>query len=579
MFTHLHCHFLGSYSDSLLDPDRDLARVKDMGQEAIAITDHGVIDYCYPFYQACRRVGLHPVLGCEVYFVDDARRSIEANDSYRTHLILLARDNRGFENLVKLVNRSWLDNNFGETRGLVDWNLLEEFNEGLIALSACFWGSLPQKYITGGMDAAEKEFVKYYDIFGGDFYPELGRHGIDDEEKANEGLIAISKRFGVTPVVTNDSHYPRERDWRFHDIIIKTRFGYATDFELDVRNYYLKSEDEMRDLGFPAEYYDMATEIAQRCRVDREVFSPDLGEGKFDPGGRVVFSSKQVIIDAHQALKDVTGAWKIRGRGLQEIIDSLPRGMDIAQALRESPPLVGWLEENPRVREAADRLVGIPRRSQPDFSTVIDLPFEKIREVIPVRRARGEIMAAYPPAVLKELGLPLKSVDSLSGTAPGFSAWVKQLTMMDEAREKYDDRDFTSASILLEGIIKANPDDLEARFLLAEAFYFLKRYGQAVAQYEFLEENNYNPWRMPRLLTRKGWAYSWLKETEEARKSFERAIALKDNYAPPRYALGVLDYRQGRYRKAIESFKKFIVLRPEGKQADKARGLIRRMGG
>jgi len=150
---------------------------------------------------------------------------------------------------------------------------------------------------------------------------------------------------------------------------------------------------------------------------------------------------------------------------------------------------------------------------------------------------------------------------------------------MDEAREKYDDRDFTSASILLEGIIKANPDDLEARFLLAEAFYFLKRYGQAVAQYEFLEENNYNPWRMPRLLTRKGWAYSWLKETEEARKSFERAIALKDNYAPPRYALGVLDYRQGRYRKAIESFKKFIVLRPEGKQADKARGLIRRMGG
>lgn len=207
MFTHLHCHFLGSYSDSALDPERDLAWVKEMGQEAIAITDHGVIDYCYPFYQACRRVGLHPVLGCEVYFVGDARRSIEAKDSYRTHLILLARNNRGFENLIKLVNRSWLDNNFGETRGLVDWNLLEEFHEGLVALSACFWGSLPQKYITGGMAAAEREFAKYYDIFGGDFYLELGRHGIADEEKANEGLIALSKRFGVTPVVTNDSHY------------------------------------------------------------------------------------------------------------------------------------------------------------------------------------------------------------------------------------------------------------------------------------------------------------------------------------------------------------------------------------
>ncbi len=275
MFTHLHCHLLGSYSDSLLDPDRDLAFIKEMGQEAVAITDHGGIDYCYPFYWACRRVGLHPVIGCEIYFVEDAQKSIEANDSYRNHLILLARDNRGFSNLVKLVNRSWLENNFGETRGLVDWKLLEEFHEGLIALSACFWGSLPQKYITGGMDAAEKEFARYYDIFGGDFYPELGRHGIDDEEKANKGMIALSKRFGVTPVVTNDSHYRRPRDWQFHDIIIKTRFGYATDFELDVRNYYLKSEEEMRALGFPPEYYDTTMEIARRCRVDLDAVSID----------------------------------------------------------------------------------------------------------------------------------------------------------------------------------------------------------------------------------------------------------------------------------------------------------------
>jgi len=578
MFTHLHCHFLGSYSDSALDPERDLAWVKEMGQESIAITDHGVIDYWYPFYRACRRIGLHPVLGCEVYFVDDARRSIEANDSYRNHLILLARNNRGFENLVKLVNRSWLDNNFGETRGLVDWKLLEEFHEGLIALSACFWGSLPQKYITSGLEEAEKEFAKYYDIFGGDFYPELGRHGIEDEEKANEGLIAISKRFGVTPVVTNDSHYRLARDWQFHDIIIKTRFGYATDFALDVRNYYLKSEDEMRNMGFPAEYYDKTTELALRCRVDREAFFPDLGEEKFDPEGTAVFSSKEVIIDARRALKDVTGAWKINGPGLRRIIESLPRGLDLTEAIQESPSLAGWLEENPRVREAVENLAGIPRRSRPDFSMVVDLPFDRIREVIPVRRARGEIMAAYPPEVLKELGVPLRSVDSLSGVAPSFSSWVKELTLMDEAREKFEEGDYTSSALLLEGIIKANPDDLEARFLLAEALYFLKRHERAIAQYEFLEENNYNPWRMPRLLTRKGWAYSWLQKSEDARRAFERAIALKDDYAPPRYALGVLEYRQGRYRGAIESFEVFLSLRPEGKQADKARGLIHRMG-
>ena len=102
-------------------------------------------------------------------------------------------------------------------------------------------------------------------------------------------------------------------------------------------------------------------------------------------------------------------------------------------------------------------------------------------------------------------------------------------------------------------------------------------YQLTTAQYEFLEEKNYNRLRMPLLLTRKGWAYSWLKQAEDARKTFERAIALKDDYAPPRYALGILDYRQGRYRQAIESLTNFIALRPEGKQADKARGLILRM--
>ena len=578
MFTHLHCHFLGSYSDSLLYSDRDLAYNKKMGQEAVAITDHGVIDYCYPFYWACRRVGLHPVIGCEVYFVEDARRSIEANDAYRNHLILLARDNRGFSNLVKLVNRSWLENNFGETRGLVDWKLLEEFHEGLIALSACFWGSLPQKYITGGIEAAEKEFQRYYDIFGSDFYPELGWHGITDEEKANQGLIELSRRFGVTPVVTNDSHYRLARDWRFHDIVIKTRFGYPTDFTLDVRNYYLKSEEEMRVLGFPPEYYDITREIAKLCRVDLDAVPLDLAAEPIRPEEGVVFGNKLVIIDAVRAVRDVTGAWKIRDKKLDDILSAIPAGMNLPDATRSFSPLKKWLDKHPRIREAALRLDGIPRRSRPDFETVIPVGLPRLRDSLPVKRARGEIMAAYPEWVLKKLGVPLTPVSELTGVVPDFCAWAGQLNIMDQARQRYNDGNFSSAALLLEGIIRINPDDLEAHFLLAEALYLLKRYDKAIAEYEFLEESNYNPWRMPRLLTRKGWAYNWLNRPEEARKSFKRAISLKNDYAPPRYALGILDYRRGRYRRAIESLKVFITLRPEGKQADKARGLLRRMG-
>ncbi|MDP8214696.1 MAG: PHP domain-containing protein [Candidatus Euphemobacter frigidus] len=577
MFAHLHCHFFGSYSDSLLDPDRDLSYIKEMGQEAVAITDHGVLDYCYPFYWSCRRVGLHPVLGCEVYFVDDARKSIETNDSYRNHLILLARDNEGFRNLVRLNNRSWLENNFGETRGLVDWKLLEEFHDGLIALSGCFWGSLPQKYITGGMEAAEKEFRRYYDIFGRDFYPELGRHGITDEEKANEGLIALSKRFGVTPVVTNDSHYRLARDWRFHDILIKTRFGYPTDFELGVRNYYLKSEEEMRVLGFPPEYYDITMEIARQCRVDLDGIQMVKSSEAFRPEDGAVFSSRPVIIDVRQALRDVTGVWKIKDDRLPEIISLIPPTLDPAEAAREVPALGEWLEGRPRVREAIGKLVGIPRRSLPDFSAVIDLPLHLIREFLPVRRARGEIMASPPGWALRKLSVPLVPVVSLAESAPDFCAWVKKLTTLEEAREKFEERKYASAALILEGLLRVNSDDLEARFLLAESLYFLHRYEKAVEEYGVLEEENYNPWRMPRLLTRKGWACNRLGRPDQARRSFRKAIELKENYGPARYALGILDYREGNSKAAKENLRAFIELRPEGERADKARAILRRL--
>lgn len=417
MFAHLHCHFFGSYSDSLLDPERVAEYLRDAGQRSIALTDHGVVDYAVPFYRSCRAAGIHPVIGCEVYFVDNARHSIERGDTYRNHLVLLAADDRGLANLVRLVNESWLENSFGEVRGLVDWELLEKYHRGLIALSGCFWGSLPRKYVTGGMEEAEAEFRRYYEIFGRDFYPELGRHGIEEEEEANRGLIELARRFGVTPVVTNDAHYRRPEDWEFHDILIKTRFGRATDFALDSREYYLKTEREMLDLGFPPEYCRVSEEIARRCEADPGSLPADFRVEPPDTSAETVFASRREVIDGPRALRHVAAVRKIGAPELEKILDHLPEGITLAAARRSSPALEDWLSRHPGTDQAAEKLEGVPRRIGPDWETVIPVPLDRLRGRLPLRRAGGAVIASCPRRDLEELGVPLRPEGRQAGKA------------------------------------------------------------------------------------------------------------------------------------------------------------------
>lgn len=578
MFAHLHCHFHGSYSDGLLDPEREPAYLKELGQGSVALTDHGVVDYAVPFSRACRSAGIHPVIGCEVYFVDDARRSIERSDSYRNHLVLLAADDGGLVNLVRLVNDSWLENNFEEARGLVDWRLLEKYHRGLIALSGCFWGSLPQKFITSGMEAAEKEFRRYHEIFGRDFHPELGRHGIPDEEQANRGLIELSRRFGAVPVVTNDCHYRRAEDWRYHDVLIKTRFGYGTDFTLDSRQYYLKSEREMLELGFPPEYCRTSEEIAQSCRVDVNSLPIGLAAAPPASAGETVFAAKAVAIDGPRALRDVAAAWRLEEGELEEILAPIPPGTSLAEARRGSPKLAAWLESRPGVLEAAEKLEGVPRRIVPDYETVIPLPLEKLRQWLPLRRAGGAVIVSCPRAVLDDLGVPRKPAAGLFDRVPGLEIRVRELSALGEARGKMAAGDYTAAAVLLEGILRTAPGDLPVRTLLAEACYYRKRYREALEHYRVLEEAEILPGRRVRVLVRKGWAHNWLGEPEEALAAFAEARALDPDSAPALYGLGMVSRRLGDAPRTREYLQAFLRLRPEGKQAEKARGVLARLG-
>ncbi len=578
MFAHLHCHFYGSYSDSILDPEREPAYLRELGQESVALTDHGVVDYLYPFSRACRAAGLHPVIGCEVYFVEDARASIERFDTYRNHLVLLAANDQGLANLISLVNDSWLENSFEEARGLVDWALLEKYHHGLIALSGCFWGSLPQKYITSGMEEAAKEFERYYEIFGRDFHPELGRHGIPEEEKANEGLIALARRFRVPPVLTNDCHYRRPQDWRYHDALIKTRFGYGSDFALASRQYYLKSEREMLDLGFPAEYCRISEEIAQSCRVDADSLPVELIPAPPASPRETVFASKAVVIDGLRALKDVAAAWKLRGGELEQILAPLPAGISLNEARNESSALAGWLERNPEVAAAAESLEGVPRRIVPDWETAIEIPLERLRGWIPLRRMGGGIIASCPRSVLADLGVPLAPAASLFKRVEGLKIRVRELSALGEAREKMAAGDHTTAAVLLEGILQTAPGDLNARILLADTCYYGKRYREAIEQYRILEKERLSPGRSGRVLVRKGWSHNWLGEPEQAVAAFEKALSLNPDNPAALYGLGMVSRRLGDSARAREYLEAFLKLRPEGRQAGKARNVLGRLG-
>ncbi len=264
----------------------------------------------------------------------------------------------------------------------------------------------------------------------------MGRHGIEEEERANRGLIELSRRFGVTPVVTNDCHYRGPEDWRYHDILIKTRFGSASDFTLDSRRYYLKSEREMLELGFPPEYCRISEEIASRCRVDPASLPLDLAIEPPAAAEETVFASRAVVIDACRALRDVSAVLRLGGRELEEILAPLPEGISLAAARRESPPLSGWLERHPEVLPAAEKLEGVPRKIVPDWETVIPLPLDRLRGFLPLRRAGGAIVASSPRRVLEELGIPLCPASSLFNRVEDLETRVARLSGFGEARGK-----------------------------------------------------------------------------------------------------------------------------------------------
>ena len=275
-FAHLHVHTEYSLLDGSNKIKEYVERVKELGMNSAAITDHGVMYGVIDFYRAARAAGIKPILGCEVYVAPNSRfdREISGGEDRYYHLVLLAENNTGYANLMKIVSKGFVEGYYYKPR--VDKQVLREYSEGIIALSACLAGEV-QRYLTKGLyEEAKKAALEYRDIFGeGNYFLELQDHGIPEQALVNQRLLQMSEELGIELVVTNDVHYTYAEDAKPHDILLCIQTGKKLSDENRMRyeggQYYVKSPEEMARLfPYALQALDNTQRIADRCNVEIE---------------------------------------------------------------------------------------------------------------------------------------------------------------------------------------------------------------------------------------------------------------------------------------------------------------------
>ncbi len=273
-FTHLHVHTEYSLLDGASKIPELVHQAKELGMDSIAITDHGVMYGVIDFYRAAKKEGIKPIIGCEVYVAPGSRfdRELGKNENRYYHLVLLAENDTGYHNLMKIVSRGFTEGYYYKPR--VDREVLKEFHEGVIALSACLAGEVATYLRQGFYEEAKKAALEHLEIFGeSNYFLELQDHGIPDQQTVNQGLLRISQETGIPLVATNDIHYVKKEDAEAHDILLCIQTAKKVSdpdrMRYDGGQYYLKSEQEMAQL-FP--YAKQALEntgkIAERCNVE-----------------------------------------------------------------------------------------------------------------------------------------------------------------------------------------------------------------------------------------------------------------------------------------------------------------------
>ena len=276
-FAHLHVHTEYSLLDGSNKIKECIARVKELGMDSVAITDHGVMFGVIDFYRAARAEGIRPILGCEVYVAPGSRFDKEAvgsGDDRYYHLVLLAENDKGYHNLMKIVSKGFTEGYYYKPR--VDMEVLRKFHEGLIALSACLAGEVQRNILRNMYEEGKEAALRYQEIFGeGNFFLELQDHGMQEQKLVNQSLLRMSRETGIELVATNDIHYTYAEDEKPHDMLLCIQTGKKLSDENRMRyeggQYYIKSEEEMRELfPYALEALENTQKIADRCNVEIE---------------------------------------------------------------------------------------------------------------------------------------------------------------------------------------------------------------------------------------------------------------------------------------------------------------------
>ena len=288
-FVHLHVHTEFSLLDGACRISGLVPRVKELGQTAIAITDHGVMYGCVDFYRACKAEGIKPIIGCEVYVAPGSRHDRgRTTDGEPRHLVLLCKNETGYRNLSYMVSMAFTEGFYQKPR--IDMELLQQYHEGLICLSACLGGELPKLIMAGNYDKAKQTAIQYDELFGrGNYYLELQDHNIANQREVNSALIRISDETGIPLVATNDCHYLKKEDAYAQDVLMCIQTGKTVEDEnrmrFETEEFYIKSEQQMLEL-FPncPEAIENTAKIAEMCNMDFEFGHYHLPEFKLPEG-------------------------------------------------------------------------------------------------------------------------------------------------------------------------------------------------------------------------------------------------------------------------------------------------------
>ena len=496
-FTHLHVHTEYSLLDGSAKIKELVQRVRELGMNSIAITDHGAMYGAVEFYKAALDAGVKPIIGCEVYVAEGSRFKKEGKGGGYYHMVLLAENNEGYQNLIKLVSYGFTEGFYYKPR--VDKELLRKYSKGLIASSACLAGEVPRNILNVSYDKAKEAALEYLEIFGeGNFFLELQDHGMREQKVVNQALVKMSAETGIPLIATNDSHYIYKEDADPHDILLCIQTGKTILDEDRMRyeggQFYVKSPEEMYDLfSFAPEACENTAKIAERCNVTFTFH--DLKLPRFDvPAGKTAEEYLREVCYQGFALKYPEGKpeWKERLEYELSTIENMGYVdyflivWDFIKYAKDNGIIVG-----PGRGSAAgsmvsyclsittidplkydlifERFLNPERVSMPDID--IDFCYERRQEVIDyVIRKYGEenvaqiitfgTMAAR--AAIKDVGralaMPYADVDRISKMIPtelGITI-EKALKMNPDLRKAYEEEEDTKrlidTSLRLEGL-------------------------------------------------------------------------------------------------------------------------------